>query len=186
MRLPSPSLLLQCLTGLLSHEKAAAHCIDIVPGRDQSCLSSPAAEMVPSQDVQPYKYAGNNIEMHGMNIFKGKFSVVDIVGLSRSDLAATKGQGKSNSPTSYIIVLTSITWKGEDLDLSFALGPLKCCQSSLELVNILKNEICDGLLAFRSKRVLELYIYLMQLSCGYGLPGIFSCLKVSAFSAGSR
>ncbi|XP_044978552.1 uncharacterized protein LOC123445580 [Hordeum vulgare subsp. vulgare] len=185
MRLPSPSLLLQCLTGLLSHEKAAAHCIDIVPGRDQSCLSSPAAEMVPSQDVQPYKYAGNNIEMHGMNIFKGKFSVVDIVGLSRSDLAATKGQGKSNSPTSYIIVLTKYL-KGEDLDLSFALGPLKCCQSSLELVNILKNEICDGLLAFRSKRVLELYIYLMQLSCGYGLPGIFSCLKVSAFSAGSR
>ncbi|EMS67427.1 hypothetical protein TRIUR3_02638 [Triticum urartu] len=49
-------------------------------------------------------------------------------------------------------------------------GPLKCCESSLELVNVLKNEIRDGLLTFRSKWVLEL-------GCRYGLPGIFSCLK---------
>ncbi|XBI82689.1 hypothetical protein VPH35_091307 [Triticum aestivum] len=89
------------------------------------------------QNVRPYKYAADNIEMHGMNIFK--FSIVDIVGLSRSDLATPK-------------------------------GPLKCCESSLELVNVLKNEICDGLLTFRNKRVLEL-------GCGYGLPGILSCLK---------
>lgn len=137
----SPSLLSQCLAGLLPHDKAAGHCVDIVPERDQSCLPSPAVEIVPSQNVHPYKYAGDNVEMHGMNIFKGKFSVVDIVGLSRSDVATPKGE-----------------------------GPLKCCESSLELVNVLKNEIRDGLLTFRSKRVLEL-------GCGYGLPGIFSCLK---------
>ncbi|XBH71302.1 hypothetical protein VPH35_098771 [Triticum aestivum] len=33
----------------------------------------------------------------------------------------------------------------------------------------MKNEIRDGLLTFRNKRVLEL-------GCGYGLPGILSCL----------
>lgn len=136
-----PSLLSQCLAGFMSNDKAAAHCINVVPERDQSHLPSPAVEIVPSKIVHPYKYAGDNIEMHGMNIFKGKFSVVDIVGLSRSDIATPKGE-----------------------------GPLKCCESSLELINALKNEIRDGLLTFRSKRVLEL-------GCGYGLPGIFSCLK---------
>lgn len=35
------------------------------------------------QNVHPYKYAGDNIEMNGINIFKGKFSVVDIVGLDQ-------------------------------------------------------------------------------------------------------
>ncbi|KAF7066586.1 hypothetical protein CFC21_072540 [Triticum aestivum] len=133
----SPPMLSQCLAGLLSHDEATAHCIDIVPERDQSRLPSRPSHHSGMQNVRPYKYAADNIEMHGMNIFK--FSIVDIVGLSRSDLATPK-------------------------------GPLKCCESSLELVNVLKNEICDGLLTFRNKRVLEL-------GCGYGLPGILSCLK---------
>lgn len=37
-------------------------------------------------------------------------------------------------------------------------------------MNVLRDEIRDGLLTFRSKQVLEL-------GCGYGLPGIFACLK---------
>ncbi|KAJ0735633.1 putative protein-histidine N-methyltransferase [Helianthus annuus] len=47
---------------------------------------------------------------------------------------------------------------------------LKSWDSSLDLVNVLKHEIKDGQLSFRGKRVLEL-------SCGYGVPGIFACLK---------
>jgi hypothetical protein len=136
----SPSILSQCLAGFLSHEKAAAHCVNVVPERE-SHPPSPAVEIVPSKNVHPYKYAGENIEMHGMNIFKGKVSVVDIVGLSGSEVITPKGE-----------------------------GPLKCCESSIDLVNVLKNEIRDGLLTFRSKQVLEL-------GCGYGLPGIFACLK---------
>ncbi|PWA47861.1 hypothetical protein CTI12_AA495330 [Artemisia annua] len=47
---------------------------------------------------------------------------------------------------------------------------LKSMDSSLDLVNILKHEIRDAQLSFRGKRVVEL-------GCGYGVPGIFSCLK---------
>ncbi|TVU08959.1 hypothetical protein EJB05_42387 [Eragrostis curvula] len=136
----SPSLLSQCLAGLLSHDKPAAHCVNIVPEREPH-LSSPAVEIVPSKKVHPYKYAGENIEMQGMNIFKGKISVVDMVGLSKSDIVTSKGEGSS-----------------------------KCWESSIDLVNVLKDEIRDGLLTFRSKQVLEL-------GCGYGLPGILACLK---------
>ncbi|WVZ65540.1 hypothetical protein U9M48_014886 [Paspalum notatum var. saurae] len=136
----SPSLLSQCLSGLLSHDRTAAHCVNIVPEREPH-LPSPAVEVVPAKNVHPYKYAGENIELHGMNIFKGKFSVVDIVGLSKSDIVTSKCE-----------------------------GPLKCWESSIDLVIVLKDEIRDGLLTFRSKRVLEL-------GCGYGLPGIFACLK---------
>ncbi|CAJ1955572.1 unnamed protein product [Sphenostylis stenocarpa] len=49
-------------------------------------------------------------------------------------------------------------------------GYLKCWTSSIDLVSVLKHEIRDGQLTFRGKRVLEL-------SCNYGLPGIFACLK---------
>nr|BAD34426.1 hypothetical protein [Oryza sativa Japonica Group] len=100
----SPSILSQCLAGFLSHEKAAAHCVNVVPERE-SHPPSPAVEIVPS---------------------KGKVSVVDIVGLSGSEVITPKGE-----------------------------GPLKCCESSIDLVNVLKNEIRDGLLTFRSKQVLE-------------------------------
>ncbi|TYI06452.1 hypothetical protein ES332_A10G160300v1 [Gossypium tomentosum] len=49
-------------------------------------------------------------------------------------------------------------------------GFLKSWNSSFDLVNVLKHEIRDGQLSFRGKRVLEL-------GCGYGVPGIFACLK---------
>ena len=49
-------------------------------------------------------------------------------------------------------------------------GYLKSWTSSIDLVSVLKHEIRDGQLTFRGKRVLEL-------SCNYGLPGIFACLK---------
>ncbi|RZB62800.1 Histidine protein methyltransferase 1-like isoform B [Glycine soja] len=49
-------------------------------------------------------------------------------------------------------------------------GYLKSWTSSIDLVSVLKHEIRDGQLTFRGKRVLEL-------SCNYGLSGIFACLK---------
>ncbi|KAK9068694.1 hypothetical protein SSX86_012809 [Deinandra increscens subsp. villosa] len=59
---------------------------------------------------------------------------------------------------------------GSELISSKPDASLKSWESSLDLVNILKHEIKDGQLSFRGKRVLEL-------SCGYGVPGIFACLK---------
>lgn len=44
----SPSILSQCLAGFLSHEKAAAHCVNVVPERE-SHPPSPAVEIVPSK-----------------------------------------------------------------------------------------------------------------------------------------
>jgi hypothetical protein len=102
----SPSILSQCLAGFLSHEKAAAHCVNVVPERE-SHPPSPAVEIVPSKNVHPYKYAGENIEMHGMNIFKGKVSVVDIVGLSGSEVITPKGEGKCHTPNDNHFVLTT-------------------------------------------------------------------------------
>ena len=48
----SPSLLSQCLAGLLSHDRTAAHCVNIVPEREPH-LPSPAVEIVPSK-VHPF------------------------------------------------------------------------------------------------------------------------------------
>ncbi|KAI3697047.1 hypothetical protein L6452_29766 [Arctium lappa] len=59
---------------------------------------------------------------------------------------------------------------GSELISSKPDASLKSWDSSFDLVNILKHEIRDGQLSFRGKRVLEL-------SCGYGIPGIFACLK---------
>ncbi|CAN1247884.1 Histidine protein methyltransferase 1 homolog [Linum perenne] len=75
---------------------------------------------------------------------KGRVSVADIIGFAGSDIISSKPDGS-----------------------------MKFCDSSIDLVNILKNEIRDGQLSFRGKRVLEL-------NCNYGLPGIFACLKGAA------
>ncbi|KAJ3681132.1 hypothetical protein LUZ60_015621 [Juncus effusus] len=134
-----PSLLSQCLTGLVPQEKAS-YCGNTVQEKDNH-HPSPAVEIVPAKNVHPYKYAGENVEMHGLNIFKGRVSVADMIGMSKLDTASSKGE-----------------------------GILKSWESSVDLINVLKNEIRDGLLSFRGKRILEL-------GCGYGLPGIFACIK---------
>lgn len=59
---------------------------------------------------------------------------------------------------------------GSESILSKPDASLKNWESSLDLVNILNHEIRDGQLSFRGKRVLEI-------SCGYGIPGIFACMK---------
>ncbi|CAA6668292.1 unnamed protein product [Spirodela intermedia] len=103
-------------------------------------VPSPAVEILPSKNAHPYKYAGENVDLQGFNI--SRVSVSDMIGFtSNSEMSPSKSD-----------------------------GCLKSWESSIDLVNVLKNEIRDGLLSFRGKRVLEL-------GCGYGLPGICACLK---------
>lgn len=44
-----------------------------------------------------------------------------------------------------------------DLIGCYIAGSLRSWESSIDLVNVLKNEIRDGLLSFRGKRVLEVF-----------------------------
>lgn len=114
--------------------------MSIVPEKEVH-LPSPAVEILPSKMGHPYRYAGENVDLQGINIFKGRVSVSDMIGFAGSELVSSKYD-----------------------------GCLKSWDSSIDLINILKHEIRDGQLSFRGKRVLEL-------SCSYGLPGIFACLK---------
>ncbi|KAJ1424440.1 S-adenosyl-L-methionine-dependent methyltransferase [Sesbania bispinosa] len=96
----------------------------------------------PAVEIIPSKVVHTDKDA-GENIdnFKGIVSVADIIGFSGSETISSKPDGY-----------------------------LKSWASSIDLVSVLKNEIRDGQLTFRGKRVLEL-------SCNYGLPGIFACLK---------
>eukprot|EP00262_Sarcandra_glabra_P012968 TRINITY_DN3466_c0_g1_i2.p1 TRINITY_DN3466_c0_g1~~TRINITY_DN3466_c0_g1_i2.p1 ORF type:complete len:352 (-),score=63.47 TRINITY_DN3466_c0_g1_i2:133-1188(-) len=121
----APSLFAQCLPGLLPHDKGS-HSISIVSESDFN-IPSPAVEIIPSKTVHPYGYAGENLELQGLNISKGRDSVADIIGFSSSETISSKFEGSSKS------------W-----------------ESSVDLVNVLKHEIRDGQLSFRGKRILEL------------------------------
>ncbi|XAR71153.1 Protein-histidine N-methyltransferase [Bertholletia excelsa] len=138
----TPSLLAQCLPGLVPHERGR-HSTPAISDRDMH-LPSPAVEILPSKMAHPYKYAGDNVDLQGFNLIKGRVSVADIIGFSGTEMISSKSDGF-----------------------------LKSWDSSIDLVNVLKHEIRDGQLSFRGKRVLEL-------SCSYGLPGIFACLKGAA------
>ncbi|OAY51903.1 histidine protein methyltransferase 1 homolog [Manihot esculenta] len=135
----APSLLSQCLAGLVPHDRVS-HSITNVSDRDMH-LPSPAVEILPSKMAHLYKYAAENVELQGLNVFKGKVNVADIIGFTGSEMISSKTDGS-----------------------------VKSWDSSIDLVNVLKHELRDGQLSFRGKRVLEL-------GCGYGLPGIFACLK---------
>ncbi|KAK1318298.1 hypothetical protein QJS10_CPB04g01864 [Acorus calamus] len=135
----APSLLAQCLPGLLPHDKGD-HGISAVSERD-SHIPSPAVEILASKNAHPYMYVGENVDLQGLNLFKGRVSVADLIGVTSSDMISSKSEGS-----------------------------LKSWDSSMDLVNVLKHEIRDGQLSFRGKRILEL-------GCGYGLPGIFACMK---------
>ncbi|KAJ0092713.1 hypothetical protein Patl1_26311 [Pistacia atlantica] len=155
----APSLLAQCLPGLVPQDRGS-HSMSTISERDVH-LPSPAVEILPSKIGHPYKYAGENVDLQGFNVFKfnlllnfyvyfnllqGRVSVADIIGFSGSETISSKPDGFLKS------------WEG-----------------SIDLVNVLKHEIRDGQLSLRGKRVLEL-------GCSYGLPGIFACLKVSLLS----
>ncbi|CAL9085258.1 unnamed protein product [Musa acuminata var. zebrina] len=122
----APSLLAQCLPALVPHDKASQAGVSMVSERDLH-LPSPAVEILPSKNAHPYKYAGENVDLQGLKIFKGRVSVSDMIGFSNSEMASSKSDGF-----------------------------LKCWESSTDLVSILKLEIRDGQLTFRGKRILEL------------------------------
>ncbi|XP_010520847.1 PREDICTED: uncharacterized protein LOC104799618 [Tarenaya hassleriana] len=133
----APSLLAQCLPGLVPCDRGS---MSTLSDRDLQ-LPTPAVEIVPSKTAHPYKYSGENMDVQGLHIFKGKVSVADIIGLSVAEITPLKHDAS-----------------------------LRSWESSIDLLSVLKNEIRDGQLSFRGKRVLEL-------GCGYGVPGIFACLK---------
>ncbi|KAK3038378.1 hypothetical protein RJ639_030278 [Escallonia herrerae] len=139
----APSLLAQCLPGLAPHDRGSqSQNMSTVSDKEMNILC-PAVEILPSkvQMAHPYKYTGENVDLQGINIFKGRVNVADIIGFAGSEMISSK------------------------ID-----GSLKTWESSIDLVNILKHEIRDGQISLRGKKVLEL-------SCSYGLPGIFACLK---------
>lgn len=121
----TPSLLAQCLPGLIHNDKGS-HSISTIYDRDVH-FPSPAVEILPSKSAHPYKYAGENVDLQGIHVFKGRVNVADIIGFTGSEMI-------SNKPD----------------------GSLKSWDSSIDLVNVLKHEIRDGQLSFRGKRVLEL------------------------------
>ncbi|XP_040935130.1 histidine protein methyltransferase 1 homolog isoform X2 [Gossypium hirsutum] len=108
---------------------------------EQLNLRSQLRHFVIVQTAHPCKYAGDNVYLQGLDVFKGRVSVADIIGFTTTEMLSSKPDGF-----------------------------LKSWNSSFDLVNVLKHEIRDGQLSFRGKRVLEL-------GCGYGVPGIFACLK---------
>ncbi|KAL6970771.1 hypothetical protein U1Q18_030459 [Sarracenia purpurea var. burkii] len=121
----APSLLAQCLPGLVPYDRGS-HTMFNVSERDVN-LPSPAVELIPSKMAHPLKYAGENIDLQGLNVFKGRISVADIIGSAGCEIISAKPDGL-----------------------------LKSWDSSIDLVNVLKHEIRDGQLSFRGKRVLEL------------------------------
>ncbi|KAK1270882.1 hypothetical protein QJS04_geneDACA014167 [Acorus gramineus] len=153
----APSLLAQCLPGLLPHDKGDPG-IPALSERDLH-IPLPAVEILASKvNAHPYKYAGENVDLQGLNLFKGRVSVADLMGVTSSDMISSKSED-------------DIATKLDFADfISDGAGSLKSWDSSMDLVNVLKHEIRDGQLSFRGKRILEL-------GCGYGLPGIFACMK---------
>ncbi|VVB03234.1 unnamed protein product [Arabis nemorensis] len=133
----APSLLAQCLPGLLPQDRGG---VSAISEKDLQ-IPTPAVEIIPSKTAAHHRYSGENLDVLGLQVFKGKVSVADIIGLAGSETAPLKYEGS-----------------------------LKSWESSIVLVKVLKNEIRDGQLSFRGKRVLEL-------GCNYGVPGIFACLK---------
>ncbi|CAH2058219.1 unnamed protein product [Thlaspi arvense] len=133
----APSLLAQCLPGLLPQDRGGVAALS----EKELQLPTPAVEIIPSKTAAHQRYSGENVDMLGLQVFKGKVSVSDIIGLSGSETAPLKYEGS-----------------------------LRSWESAIVLVDVLKNEIRDGQLSFRGKRVLEL-------GCNYGVPGIFACLK---------
>ncbi|KAG5512961.1 hypothetical protein RHGRI_038630 [Rhododendron griersonianum] len=131
----TPSLIAQCLPGLVPQDRGSQSTFTMSE-RDVH-LPSPAVEIIPSKMAHPYKYAGDSVDLQGLNVFKGRISVADIIGFAGSEMISSKPDGRSK------------TYCG------FRAGFVKSWDSSIDLVNVLKHEIRDGQLSFRGKRVLE-------------------------------
>ncbi|KAK8549289.1 hypothetical protein V6N13_008965 [Hibiscus sabdariffa] len=87
------SLLAQCLPGLVPQDRGSQSMSS--ESEKDVHLSSPAVEIIPSKTAHPYKYAGDNVDLQGLNVFKGRISVVDIIGFTGSELIKPGGFMKS-------------------------------------------------------------------------------------------
>ncbi|KAH9783690.1 hypothetical protein KPL71_009417 [Citrus sinensis] len=165
----APSLLAQCLPGLAPQDRGN-HSMSSTISEKDAHLPCPAVEILPSKVAHLYKYAGDNVDLQAISMFKGKVSVADIIGFTGSEMISSKPDGSDVLIGARALSYKDRKFETKVMNLSCFTGFLKCWESSIDLVNVLKHEIRDGQLSFRGKRVLEL-------SCGYGLPGIFACLK---------
>lgn len=97
-------------------------------------------------------------------VLQGKVSVADMISFSPSEVASSKYDGNllSNKHTTLMSLVNAFFFCQKGLSLqsnkrtySFSAGTLKSWENSITLVNIIRNEIRDGQLSFRGKRVLE-------------------------------
>jgi hypothetical protein len=93
--------------------------------------------------------------------------VADLIGFTSSDMSPSKTEGKNF--TFFLIFFTTVHNSNRWYKPMFKIvsGNLRFWESSINLVNVLRNEIRDGQLSFRGKKVLEV--------CNY--PFIFVLLR---------
>ena len=95
-------------------------------------------------------------------VFQGKVSVADMIAFSPSEVASSKHDGKLVASYKLLFPLRMYFWKNLLILVFLFSGSLKYWESSITLVNIIKNEIRDGQLSFRGKRVLEVTYHFMN------------------------
>lgn len=88
-RMRAPSLFAQCLPGLLPQDCGG---VSALSDKDFQ-LPTPAVEIIPSKTSAHHRYSGENLDVLGLPVFKGKVSVSDIIGLSGSETAPSKYEG---------------------------------------------------------------------------------------------
>ncbi|KAJ4869253.1 S-adenosyl-L-methionine-dependent methyltransferases superfamily protein [Raphanus sativus] len=97
----APSLLAQCWPGLMPQDCSG---VSALSEKDLQ-LPSPAVEIIPSKTATHHRYSGENLDVLGLQIFKGKVSVADMIGLSSSETAPPKYEGSMKSWESAIVLL---------------------------------------------------------------------------------
>ncbi|XP_028780063.1 histidine protein methyltransferase 1 homolog isoform X2 [Neltuma alba] len=112
----APSLLTQCLSGLVAHDRGG-HSIASIPDKEMH-LPSPAVEILPSKAVHPYKYIGENADFQGVHS-KGRVSIADIIGVSGSETVSSKPDGHLKSWDSSIDLVGALKHEIRDGQLSF-------------------------------------------------------------------
>ncbi|XP_071690245.1 uncharacterized protein [Rutidosis leptorrhynchoides] len=110
----APSLFTQCLPGLGHHDRVA-HSVSMVSDKEMH-LPSPAVEIIPSKMGYACKYAGESTDCQGVNLFKGRVSVSDIIG---SELISSKPDVALKSWDSSVDLVNILKHEIRDGQLSF-------------------------------------------------------------------
>ena len=88
-------------------------------------------------------------------MLQGKVSVADMIAFSPSEVASSKHDGKLVASSATFFSCMNVLLENLLIVVFLFSGSLKYWESSITIVNIVKNEIRDGQLSFRGKRVLE-------------------------------